>query len=203
MQENEAKPCPAPTLRARAGMLDRETTWTLLPHGLQAEVRNRPAQVVAYEDIVEVRLQFSASREHQGRCLCGLRTRDGHAFTLVSTHCKGFLRFENRAESYAPLVRELVRKVAKANPQVKLHAGASPVQYYGLAVFLVAVVLLLAWAVDIPGRLVEGGWGGWIRLAAVVAVVPVAWGFLRANHPRSFTADDIPPGLLPGGLEKR
>jgi hypothetical protein len=183
---------------ARRSVLERETTWALLPEGLQRMRPGGKAEVFPYAAIVRARLQFSPSGTHPDRYLCSLHLQDGRKLHLVSTHYKGLMRFEDRRAAYAPFVPELVKRVSEANPQVNLSAGASPAQYYGLVVFLVLVAGLLAWGLDLPGRLAEGGWGGWVRIGVLLALLPILWAFLRANRPRPFTAEAIPPRLLPG-----
>jgi len=181
----------------RRSLLERETIWRLLPDALCASRQGKEPERHRYADVVTIRLQQAPTRSDLNRYLCEVRLKDGTRLAIASTHYAGVTRFEDRGGTYSPFVRELVHRVVRANPACRLAAGSPASHYYAIVALALGMVVFLAWGLDVAGRITEGGVGGWIRLALVIALVPMLWSFLRANRPASFNAGDIPSRLLP------
>ena len=142
--------------RHRASVIEKsEAVWRTTPGALE-RVSEGGAVVfrVPYANIRSVRLAFAPGRFQTGRFLMEL-TGARSQLTLTNLHFKGFADFEDRSDTFFPLIREVVRGVAAANPEAKFQAGEQPALY----------LLLLAFAL-----------GSLALLALVVAFLPIAPG---------------------------
>src|SRR5262249_5612770 len=124
--------------RARANAFEREATWRLGAEELQCD--RGPGERFPYAAVVELRLSFDRTRFDTRRHRCDLRLADGRAVALFSTHFAGIADFEDRSITYVPLVRELVARVAAANPGCRFLAGKRPWAYLAQHIFLFAMV---------------------------------------------------------------
>ncbi len=101
----------------RLNVLENEAVWRLGPNALEREETRSVGQTVtawfSYRDVRELRLSFAPTSFDSARYQCDLQLKHG-TIRLVSTHYVGVGDFEDRAESYGPLVRGLVTCVAAA-----------------------------------------------------------------------------------------
>jgi hypothetical protein len=149
-----------------------------------------------YRDVAGLGLSYAPSRFDQGRYRCDVRMRSGQQLAILSTHYAGIADFEDRAASYVPFVRELVGRVAAANPEARFRSGKRPWVYWAEHVFLLAMVLLLVFVLSAVGVSYLSD-SGWAKLAVVVASIPLLIAYTRKNRPRAFAPDAIPEDVLP------
>jgi hypothetical protein len=149
-----------------------------------------------YAEVKHMRLSFEPTRADRERFRCEFQMADGSKARLFSTHFAGVSSFENRAASYTPFVRELVARVAAANPSCQFRSGKWFLHYWLEHTFLLAMFGLLI--------LVLFAFGGaglselvLIKLGIIVFFIPVLIGYTWRNWPRSFVPPDIPAGTLP------
>ncbi len=108
----------------RRNCLASERTYRLGPEGLECQYGNS-ARIVRYRDIVEIHQYKSkvwgALAAHLSRRFdYVLHCRDGNRIALNSTHRAGFRIVEDRSASCNALIGELNKRVAAANPSVKV-----------------------------------------------------------------------------------
>lgn len=149
-----------------------------------------------YGEIAELRLSFDPTRADTRRYRCDLMLRNRQRATIWSTHYVSIGEFEDRAATYTPLVRGLVARAAAANPACAFRAGKRPLVYWTEHAFLLAMAALLVFVLALVGgsglsELV------WVKLAIVLAFVPLLWRYARKNRPRRFTPDAIPRDVVP------
>lgn len=190
----------ATTYRVRASALEHPGAWRLLPDAL--ELTGGPGaepglvQRFAYRDMVQVRLSYRPSRFDTGRYACGLALRSGQHLTIVSTHYAGVASFEDRAASYTPFVRELIGRIAAANPQARFRGGRHPAAYLAEHGFLLAMIVVLLLVLLEVGVLPFGDIV-MVKLGIVLATLPLAFVYARRNWPRTFDPRAIPADVLP------
>jgi hypothetical protein len=211
---------------ARTDMFQREATWRLGPDALERE-GGEPAKApwwahlmrfylrlivpwvvraiepggkasFPYAAIVELRLCFDPTRVDDTRHRCDIRLADRRQASLYSTHFVSVAEFEDRAATYVPLVRALVTQVAAANRGCRFRAGKRPIVYWTEHVVLAALVALLVFVLALVGGVAITDLF-LVKLAVVVAFIPVMIAYTRKNRPRSFDAGAIPDDVLPGG----
>jgi hypothetical protein len=147
-------------------------------------------------DISEVRLSFDPTRFDTRRHRCDIRMDEGKCATLWSTHFVSVAEFEDRAASYTPLVRALIAHVAATNPRSAFRAGKRPLIYWAEQVFLVVMAAAVVWVLALVGGS-DLSEVTWVKLALVVAFIPLALRYARKNRPRRFEPGVIPLDVLP------
>ena len=189
-----------PSYVARANALEYEAIWRLGPEALELQggPTAGPDAVMRfpYRDIVGVRLSYAPSRADSARYRCDLTMRSGGKIAILSTHYAGFADFEDRAATYAPLVRALIARVAAANPSARFRSGKNPVTYWAEHLFLLAMVALLVFVLSVTGvaPLSESSWA---KLMIVLGSIPLLLVYTRKNWPGRFKPDAVPKDVLP------
>jgi hypothetical protein len=126
-----------------------------------------------------------------------LRSGSGEKTVLTSASYQRFGVIEDRSASYVPLVRELLLRVAAANPKASFIAG----QGFGLWLFwlviLVLDVLILAGGLilTVIGQFPTSGAAVFLVL---VLMLPTGLRVIRHGPPRTFDPHAPPPGDLSG-----
>jgi hypothetical protein len=102
---------------------------------------------------------------------------------------------EDRSASYAPFVRELVARIARANPDVRIIAGRTRAAQAVWIVLLISSLLVLA-AASILVLSGEFPWQGSFVFVILIGFLPMTWRTARQPGPRVIDARSIPPELL-------
>ncbi|MBM3526968.1 MAG: hypothetical protein FJX62_02660 [Alphaproteobacteria bacterium] len=173
-----------------------ESGWTLGPAALVRAEAGAPARQIAYADVEELRLSFDPTRFDRNRYRCDVRAKNGARLTILSTSYISVGNFEDRGGRYAPFVRGLVARVAQASPHCRFRSGKTPVAYWLQHIVLLAALILLASALAVVGGLPPMVAIA-VKLAVIAFYIPLALRYARRNFPRGFTADRIPPEMLP------
>jgi hypothetical protein len=149
-----------------------------------------------YAHIAEVRVLFDPTRFDAQRHRCDLTLRNGMRATFWSTHYVSVGEFEDRGASYRPFVRALVGHAAAANPACRFRAGKRPLVYWAELIFLLLMAALLVFVLALVGG---SGLSDLVlvKLAIVLALLPLLWRYARKNRPRRFQPAEIPPDVLP------
>jgi hypothetical protein len=125
---------------------------------------------------------------------CVLRA-GGKKLIVPSLHYRGVGSTEDRSASYAPFVRELVARIARANPNVRIIAGrtrAAQAVWIGL---LIAILAAFALAIVLLVR-GEAPWQGVFFVGIAIGFLPMTWRAARQPGARKVDADAIPAELL-------
>jgi hypothetical protein len=184
------------TYRSRTSVLENEATWTLAPDALERAEAGAPTQRLPYRDIVELRLVYDPTRFDTNRYRCDLTPVTGRRATLKSTHYVSVGNFEDRAASYSPFVRELVRRVGEAAPRCRFRAGKRAWVFWAEHIFLLTTLLLLAGVLMMIGNFALPTIAT-IKLAIIATYIPIVIKYATRNWPRAFSPDDVPPDVLP------
>ena len=190
----ETQPGPARhTLahRARANIFAREAEWRVDDDRLfWRAVDGDEHGVLSLDNVASVRLTTEPGRAGPRRLL-RVRSRSGALLLISSAHVGAWGRQEDRGDTFAPLARAIVARVAALSPGAAFEVGASPLAWYGvvagLASFAVALGLMLArfGAEMLTGRLLLGG-------ALVLLGLPNLLRWLVANKPGVFDPANPP-----------
>jgi hypothetical protein len=169
----------------------------LVPWGLDRIERGGSARF-PYRDIKQLRLTYEPLELDDERHRCEVRLASGEKGFIYSSHAAAATKFENRAATYVPLVRELIERVAAANPACRFWSGKSRFVYWLQSVFILALVLALIF--------VLGYFAGFklsdllmAKLIVVIGFIPLAALYAVKNWPRPFTPPAIPTDALPKG----
>jgi hypothetical protein len=156
----------------------------------------RRVDEVNLADVVRVRLTLEPQSLGYFSLSAKLWLANRRTLTIGSLTWAGMIRAERQDAAYGRFTRELLARIARANPQVELQAGKSPLAWWALAlvagVSLVAIVLFVL-------RAAAAGQG----VAALVGLAVVGMGawqmvpLIRSNRPRPLVATAPPPDLVP------
>jgi hypothetical protein len=130
--------------RRRASIAQKsEVLWRAYPDRLEQVGPDGGAQaIVPFRNVRKVRVAFAPGRLQTQRFLMEL-TGASSRLVLTNMHFQGIGQFENRSDSFFPLVRHVVNGVRTANPTAEFRAGEQPALYWLLLGFTLAVFGLL------------------------------------------------------------
>lgn len=133
---------------------DTETAFTLGEDMLDWDNGGEQGSV-PYREIKELNLITYAADAADPDAIHGqliIRTKGGKSFKMRSHHLKGLGSYENRAETYVPLVRDLVRLVAAANPDARFVSGSSALRTVWLVIAVLVGLVALALGLAVIGE---------------------------------------------------
>jgi hypothetical protein len=179
-----------PTYRFRLSRFRKEATYRLTDAGLAwSDVAGGGA--LAYADIRQMRIYDSPGAAGMPAFTrCTIRPRKGRAVILSSNHFGGIGDWESRSESFRPFVDALVRRAARANPQIAFISGMPMALWVTWIVILAGLVIvapLMIAVVFIEGT--EKSAGFYATLAILVGLLLGFFPLLRLvrrNRPRRF-----------------
>jgi hypothetical protein len=149
---------------------------------------------MAYADVRYVQLNPDITFATD-RAQCVLRDVTGRMLTLTSHHFEGLGRFRNRAETYAPLVRAVLHRVATDAPEAKFEAGSTTKLAMALALATIFAILGVLMALSLADALtVETGAAAVVCVLAVLA--PACWYVMQRGGTRTFDPTDPPAKLI-------
>jgi hypothetical protein len=181
----------------RPAIFSSERSYWIGPDALEwKDAKN--AGRLPYGEVAKINISSLASSyfgQTQKRCV--LRPRSGGKIVLSSASYKRLGVIEDRSGTYAPLARELIKRVAGANPGAIFIAG----QPWGLWLFW--LVLLIASALVLLAGIIAAAMGQFpIQATAVFIIIllgiRVAWRVVRHGPPHRFDPHTLPDGNLPG-----
>ncbi|MAY61194.1 MAG: hypothetical protein CML29_03200 [Rhizobiales bacterium] len=138
----------------RNSMIDSERAYRLGPDAVEWMEKGKKDSL-RYADISAVNLiTYAGTGATIGQAK--ITSRQGGSFKIRSHHYKGLAQFENRRQTYAPFIRELLGRVARASPDAKFTSGNSAFMIMWLvvaammAVLAVVVVMISYQTGDLP-----------------------------------------------------
>ncbi|MCP5368456.1 MAG: hypothetical protein H6907_13250 [Hyphomicrobiales bacterium] len=155
-----------------------------------------PEGELAYADVRKLRL-YSAPGLGVDVGLCVLRPRRGAGSKVVikSAHYVSLGNFEDRRASYGPLVRELLVRIAAANPGARMVAGNSALWVTWLVLLALTGLIFLGLAVSLlSGDIMAAG--GWGAVAALALMLPLMVRAVRGGRGRPLDPHDPPASLV-------
>lgn len=184
-----------PTYEHRPRPFSNPLTLTFDADTLVAE-RGARRETYALAEAEALRLSFSPRNTARLAFTCVLRMRDRRTLTFTSTDWRSLIENARQDDTYAAFVQALAQRIARANPRAQLLAGIAPLRHTLFGVGAAAFALALAYVIST--LIGERQWA-----LATLALVLIVWLSLYArdywsrNRPQSFTADAIPPGVMP------
>lgn len=138
----------------RNSMIDSERAFRLGPDAIEW-MEQGERNSIRYADISAVNLiTYAGAGATIGQAK--ITSGEGGSIKIRSHHYKGLARFENRRQTYAPFVRDLLRRVANASPDAQFTSGNSAIMIMWLvvaammAVLAVVVVMIAYQTGDLP-----------------------------------------------------
>lgn len=177
----------------RDGLLSKPQTFSLSDTALCRAAAGLVTEI-PFSDIKDIKLStYPNSGALHSQAV--VRGQSGPTLTIRSHHYQGLKDFESRAASYEPLVRELIARVAEANPGARFQTGSNLIRITWMVMLIVFVALAaLLGGLVISGEDLRGDvLGGFI--VAIVSI-PYAWKSMNSSRPRAFAPDAIPDAVF-------
>ncbi len=177
----------------RKSALDKTCQWIVADQGLIHICEDTKKQI-SYKDIQSIRLQFQPyNRYRHNNYRCRI-TAYGTDIDVLSTSYVDFSEFTDKAKTYTPFIKTLVRKTKSENPDCIIYLGQKPAAFNGNILLVVtAIVFALVLLFSFP--IGEG------RILGVLLIVIGAWHYLRmsfsVNRPQIMEGYEIPDYVLP------
>jgi hypothetical protein len=106
----------------RPNVFSTERSYRIGPDALEWKDARQDSRI-AYSEIAKVNISSMTSPFGQAQSRCVLHPRSGGKIVVSSTSYKRLGVLEDRSESYTPLVRELMVRIATVNPDTVFIAG--------------------------------------------------------------------------------
>lgn len=163
-----------------------ERRWFIDADGLRRTIPGQPDPVLAWAEVVELRLTYAPTRFKPWRHKLTLRSRR-ETWVIDNVHFKGVGDFEDRSATFNPLVLACVERVREAAPGAIGRLGSAPLAYWAQLIFVTAAFALLAmvivaFPVNFSGLI-------WVKLGLIVVSLPVLFGFAIRSWPRRAPLD--------------
>ena len=179
----------------RTSLHTRERSYSLGPNALHWKEDEGEGQI-EYADIHQMRLVSYLYYNYMHR-QCTLHVRSGGKTCIRSHHYESLGKFDDRTETYVPLVRELARRIASSNPQAHFLAGGTGLWFIWLVVLLLCVLALIFLVlVILEGTSLPRG--AYSILFLIIIFGPLAWHMMGRNKQSAFDPANIPADLLGG-----
>ena len=174
--------------RRRASIQEKgDTLWRAYPDRLEYYREDGVLRgVVPYDKVHKVRLAFTPGRFQQTRFLMELSGARSQV-TLNNIHFNGIGRFEDRTDSFFPLVRAVVSGVHGTSPDAKFRAGERPAYYaFQLSFVLFALAFLALVLIALPVVLGNFVVSVLVKLAVIAVSLPLMFSWVVNARPRRF-----------------
>lgn len=150
---------------------------------------------VPFRDIVYVRLRYFPTRAQTNRYECILQTRTGRSWKVVNQFYEGPMTFRDESTAYSAFIRELVQRVAIANPSAAFVRGTAAASYYLSLGFCILMFVLLAAVILTIGFTFH--WLVLVKLVIIAAFIPVLVRYARRSKPGPLDPHRVPADTLP------
>jgi hypothetical protein len=167
-----------------------EVLWQAYPDRLEKHGPDGALQLtIPYERVRRVRIAWAPSRGQPGRLLMEL-TGSVSSVTISNMHYAGFANFEDRAETFYPMLWLVALGVRRANPAAEFRAGERAELYWPLVCFAFgALAMLAALLFSLPFGVGNISASAVIKIGLILVALPVLFGWAWKSRPRKFNPD--------------
>lgn len=125
-----------------SGLFGRERTFRLGANALHWE-DGRHSGSIAYADVETVHMYRTSLPYGYGTQICTVRSRAGSRCNLKSKSFRPWGRSDDRSVPYRSFSRALIDRISSSAPHASIFDGPPPTAYYGQAVALGAIALIM------------------------------------------------------------
>ncbi|MAX27252.1 MAG: hypothetical protein CMJ19_22375 [Phycisphaeraceae bacterium] len=184
------------TYTYRQSILTKPWTFTLTNDAMSFQEEGRPAVLVAYSQIKQVKPKFDPTRVQRNRHVFDVHLNNGRTYKIASMTYKGINDFEDQAEQYTLFIKAFHERLANANTTVTYRKGISGLGYVASVGMLVFLFLLLIVAI---GFMVTGTFNMIIlaKFVLLLFFIPTLIRYLKKNKPSTYDPHNLPQDMLP------
>ena len=181
----------AKEFRQRVSILEKgETLWRAFPDRLEKTGPDGAVRLtMPYTAVRRVRVAWAPSRGQPGRLLLELSGNTSRV-TISNMHFAGLASFEDRSESFYPMLWMVALGVRRANPEAAFRAGERPEIYWPLMLFAFGALGLLATVLfSLPVSFGSVTTTPLLKGVFVLITLPVLLGWAWKSRLRAFNPD--------------
>jgi hypothetical protein len=151
-----------------------------------------------WSDMLSVRLCAEPARFRSWRYVMELHARRGGKIVIDNASYVAPGRYEDRSGAYRAFAEAAVQRLEAAKPQMQALIGETPMRYFLLLLGALLAIGALAFAlIAIRTPLDDLSYAPLIKLALVLATLPIFWRWVLGAMPRGVPLADIPQRALP------
>lgn len=194
-EPDEAEEAQYPRYLYKASLMGSPWSFQLAPDALVWSFGLRSGRT-PYGSIRRIRLGFRPVTMQHYRFLAEVWPERGPKVPIASSSWKSLVEQERQDDAYTTFITELHRRIAQAQGNPRLDAGALSFLYWpGLVVLTVISLALIGLIV---GTLRQGDTFATLFLLGFFVLLAWQLGmFFKRNRPRRYTLDRIPRDVLP------
>jgi hypothetical protein len=178
----------------RKSALEKGKTFSLDEDALVIDDAASASIRVPFKDITTIRLSYAPDRMRRNNFQCAVESPQGK-YAFMSTSYVSLANFKSDSQRYATMVKELISKVAAANPTVSLVSGKPKFAYRLSIILMIAGFLAVAMLIYFLGETMSSV--SWMKFILILLLIPMAFSYIMKNKPGTFSAESIPANLLP------
>lgn len=180
----------------RQSILTKPWTFSLTDDALSFQEDQRPAIVIPYSQIKQVKPKFDPTRVQLNRHVIDVQLTNGRSYKIASMSYQGISDFTDQAAQYSRFIKAFHERLAHANQTLQYKKGISQLGYVASVGMLVFLILLLIVAV---GFILTGTVNAVILIKFVLLIIfiPTLLKYIRRNKPGTYDPLDLPEDVLP------
>lgn len=184
--------------RRRGAIPSGEREWRVEADALVTRGASGRERKLAWREVQSVRLYADPVRGRPWRYVFEIQPKHGPRVSIDNSHFIERGAFEDRSAAYTPFVRAALARIAVENPRVRVLLAETQKRYFFLMITALLTFCALALALTLlPTPLDSWAYGGLVKLAAILILLPAfAFGILRAL-PRGVPLDQAPDRAFP------
>jgi hypothetical protein len=189
---------PVTYRRRRNALSGGERDWIVEDDALVSRGSSGGEKRYRWKDFASVRLCHEPARFRPWRYVFELQPKQGRKIDLDNAHFVSRGEYEERSEAYTAFVRAALDRYEAVKPGAMVLIGETPKRYFFLLLLALLAFCALAYVlVAVRTPLDSVSYGGLIKLAIVLLMLPVFWRWVIGSMPRGVAMDAIPERALP------
>ncbi len=152
---------------------------------------------LAYDEVVHVRIATRGQLLSPNVAEMELVTRDQDSYLIRSAHSTGWFRYEDRQGTFDQVTKQIIERVALANPEADFIQGHSWHSWILWCCCLLLSVISISMA-PVAWQWEQGSFVGFGCVLLLASATPWSWRMARDGSPREFHPLALPQGVLPG-----
>jgi hypothetical protein len=182
----------------RPSLLGAPREFSLTEQGIEW-VAGLRSGTVAFDRVRRLRVSYRPNTMQSHRFVTELWADGSPKLQIISSSWKSMMEQERFDGAYSSFIRELHRRISRANGATQFERGSNPLVYWlGILVFAGA-------AIGLAALIVRALQAGAMTSAAIVAAFLAfylwqAGNFFRRNRPGTYRPDALPADVMPREL---
>jgi hypothetical protein len=184
--------------RRRNAMSRSEREWRVEDDALVTRGNSIRERRYLWKDMASIRLCAEPARDRPWRYVFELQPKHKRKILIDNAHYISAGSYQDRSATYTPFVRAAAERFATAKPGAQALIGETPKRYFFLLLLALVALGGLAFVLaTVRTPLDQYGFAPLLKVAVILAMLPVFWRWVIKSMPRGVPIDAIPDRALP------